>query len=721
MRSFRLKPSAVLLLSAFVGPVVQAQSNTAAKASATSVAATQPKVAQLAPIEVNAAHIQRTIMQSPTSIYEVVKNPDAMSTNINLDEVLRGVPGLQVNNRENYAQDAQLSIHGFGARSTFGVRGIRLYVDGIPATMPDGQGQTSNIDLSSLESMQVITGPFSSLYGNSSGGTILANTRTGEGRPSISLQGTTGSKKRQQGNVLLQGGGQVGTWMPDYTLSSNYFHTNGYRDRTRTDKNLNNAKLHWQLHDGSDINWIFNDVHINAQDPGGITREDWEDDPRKQHEGLQQYKGRKVLKQTQTGLTWNKPLNEHNDLYAMAYFGRRHVLQFLTIPQAPQKKPAHAGGVVDFTRHYYGADLRWFNHDSLPGVSSTVGLAFDRMTENRHGYENFVMQGKQPKYGTKGNMRRDETNTLWNLDPYVQASWEFLPGVFADTGLRYSNIHFKTDDHYVHPGNGDDSGKSSYDRWLPSVALGWQALDQLYVYGSYSKGFETPTFTESAYRADDKSGFNTDLQPSRSDNYEIGLKSDNQLGRFTAAFFYITTKDDIVAGVNAGGRSTFRNADKTRRKGVDLAWEKYLWQDLRLGASYSFVSASFASDIPALEKRPMVNAGNRIPGVAKHQAYASIDWAPEQGLQATLDATYKDKIQVDDINSDHAPSYLVAGAGLGYIWKHEDWQFNAFARVDNLFNRKYIGSVIVNDGNGRFFEPANKRTANVGLKITKTF
>lgn len=679
------------------------------------------EVQRLAPIVVEATRTDRAILETPASIY-YLNQEQQNSLNVNLSETLKGVPGLQLNNRENYAQDLQISMRGFGARSTFGVRGVRLYVDGIPATMPDGQGQTSNIDLNSLDHIEVLSGPFSSLYGNSSGGTILTQSREGQGPDSVTLGYSGGSQNKGQTNLVLQGGSQNSS-EPSYIISSSYFDTDGFRDHSGAHKVLNNAKLTWNLDDGSKINWVNNYVKIDADDPGGLTRELWEKNPKQVVPNVIKYNARKEIEQVQTGLTWNKPINDQHEFYAMAYAGQRSVTQYQSTPNTSQGGANHAGGVIDFDRNFYGTDIRWTGKEVVPNLKLIAGVAIDGMTEERYGYENFI---GDTQFGVKGKLRRDEDNTLWNLDPYLQASYAVTDAVNVDAGLRYSNVHFKSEDHYIIDAeeekdrNGDNSGKTTYEKLLPSAALSWQILPELMVYTSYAQGFETPTFTEMAYPAvDSPTKFN--LKASESETYEMGMKSANILGDFTVAVFQTKTKDDIVPLRNVGGKATFRNADQTLREGIELSWNKDLWRDLTAQASYSYIDATFDADIPAIGTVAAVSSGNYIPGIAKNQAFVSLGWKPENGFNAGLDVRYSDRIFVNDINSEVAPSYTVAGANVGYNWNVKDLSIKTFARVDNLFDKDYSGSVIVNESNGRFYEPAEGRNWSAGLSVTKQF
>lgn len=682
-------------------------------------AAESDEISQLPTIKVEATRTNTTYMETPASIFRVDIPKNSQSAQVNLTEIVKGIPSVQLRNRENYAQDLQLSMRGFGARSTFGVRGIRLYTDGIPATMPDGQGQTSNIDLSSLDHLEVLTGPFSSLYGNSSGGAVLATTKEGQGKDSIEMSYAGGSHNKNRAGIVLQGGAKNQN-EPSYIISSSYFDTDGFRDHSGANKTLSNAKLTWNLDDGTKINWVTNYVNIDAADPGGLTREAWEKDPKQVVQNVLKYNARKKIDQTQTGVTWSKPIDDHNELYAMAYVGQRNVIQYQSIPESTQtniKTPYQAGGVIDFKREYYGTDFRWTGKDLLPNTQLSAGVAIDAMNEDRQGYQNFNATGDN---GIKGALRRDERNTLWNVDPYLQASWSFLPSMRLDTGIRYSNVHYKSDDHYIVGLNGDNSGKTTYEEVLPSVALSWQIIPEALLYASYTKGFETPTFTEMAYPA--QGGASTlDLKPSKSDNYEIGLKSANVLGNFNLATFYIETQNDIVAAESIEGRATYRNADKTLRKGVELAWDKKLWKDLGINASYAYLDATFDSAIPAVGKIAEIPKDNSIPGLAKNQAFIGLAWQPEKGFYAGVDTQFMDKIYVNDLNNDSAESYTVASVYTGYSWKYVDWGFNGFARIDNLFDKNYAGSIIVNEGNNRFFEPADGRNWSAGIRMSKQF
>ncbi len=633
---------------------------------------------------------------------------------VNLSETLTSVPGLQVQNRQNYAQDLQISIRGFGSRSAFGVRGIRLYVDGIPATMPDGQGQISNIDINSIQDVEVLRGPFSALYGNASGGVINVTTETGI--EASSYYGSYGSwRYGLKATGAMGDGTQPGD--VDYTVSTTRFTTHGYRDHSGARKNLANAKLGVRLDDVSKLSLIFNSVDIKADDPGGLTESEWKADPQ-QAPRAEQYNTRKTIKQTQAGLRYERQLSAQDDISVMAYAGERETTQYQSIPLVAQLKPAQAGGVITLQRHYQGIDSRWTHRGELGvPVTFTGGLNYENMSENRKGYNNFRLNNGPPEFGHKGDLRRDERNLMWNVDPYLQTQWQLTQKLSLDAGVRYSSVWFDSNDHYIAPGNGDDSGDASYHHWLPAGSLKYALTDAWNLYLAAGRGFETPTINELSYRADGQSGFNFDLKPSTNDTVEVGSKTRIGNGLLTAALFQTDTDDEIVVASSMGGRTTYKNAGKTRRQGAELALDQRFAGDWRGKASWTWLDATYRSNVCQGQNCD----GNRMPGIARNMGFASLGFIPDEGWYAGTDVRYMGDIMANDENTAKAPSYTVVGLNTGYKFNYSQLTVDIFGRVDNLFDKEYIGSVIVNESNGRYYEPAPGRNYGVGINLAWQF
>ncbi|HBX8663242.1 TPA: TonB-dependent receptor [Klebsiella pneumoniae] len=669
------------------------------------------------------------VTAAPTTVSELdtpaavsVVNGDEMrqaAPRVNLSESLGAVPGLQVQNRQNYAQDLQLSIRGFGSRSTYGVRGLRIYVDGIPATMPDGQGQTSNIDIGSVDTIEVLRGPFSALYGNSSGGVINVTSQTGTQPPTVEASSYYGSFGTWHYGMKATGAVGDGSHAGDvdYTVSTNRFTTHGYRDHSGARKNLANARLGVRINDVSKLTLLLNSVDIKANDAGGLTADEWRDNPRQSPRG-DQYNTRKNTRQTQAGLRYERQLSAQDDLSVMMYAGERETTQFQSIPRAPQLKPSHAGGVIDLTRHYQGIDTRLTHRgELLVPVTLTAGLDYENMSERRKGYENFVMVNGAPQYGEQGALRRNERNLMWNVDPYLQTQWQLTDKLSLDAGVRYSSVWFDSNDYYITPGNGDDSGDASYHKWLPAGSLKYALTDAWNVYLSAGRGFETPTINELSYRSDNQSGLNFGLKPSTNDTVEIGSKTRIGNGLFTAALFQTNTDNEIVVDSSSGGRTSYKNAGKTRRQGMELGLDQQFGESWRLKAAWTWLDATYRTNVC---DDASCN-GNRIPGIARNMGYASFGYQPEQGWYAGSDIRYMSEIMANDENTAKAPSWTVVGLTTGYKWSYGRMDMDLFGRIDNLFDREYVGSVIVNESNGRYYEPAPGRNYGIGLNLAWRF
>ncbi len=665
-------------------------------------------------------------LDTPAAV-SVVSGDDLRNSTaqVNLSESLGSVPGLQIQNRQNYAQDLQLSVRGFGSRSMYGVRGVRVYVDGIPATMPDGQGQTSNIDINSIDKVEVLRGPYSALYGNASGGVVNIDTQTGS-QPTTLTAGTYfGSYGSWRNSVKASGSTGDGSHAGDvnYTISGSRFTTNGYRDHSGTQKNLGNARLGVRIDDVSTLTLMLNSVSVDANDPGGLTRAEWKDNPRQSPRG-DTYNTRKSLDQTQVGLRYQREMSENDQLTLTTWHGERHTTQYQSIPVAVQKNPAYPGGVIVLERKYSGIDTRWKHQDQIGSVPFSVigGLDYETMTERRQGFQNYVIDNGTTELGEKGEQRRNEKNVMWNLDPYLQTSWDLTPKWTLDAGMRYSTVSFDSTDYYVTTGNGDDSGSKRYHKLLPMGSLNYAVTDAWNVYLSAGRGFETPTINELSYRSVDGSqtGLNLGLKPSTSDTVELGSKTRIGYGLLTAAVFQTNTDNELVVEDSSNGRSVYKNAGKTRRQGVEMSFDQQFAENWQMKMAWTYLDATYRNST-CDDTGSCTPSGNRLPGVAKNMGYASLAWAPEQGWHAGADVRYMGSIQADDENDAKAPSYTVVGLSSGYKFGWDKWSLDLFSRVDNLFDKAYVGSVIVNEGNGRYYEPAPGRNYGVGASLSYSF
>lgn len=678
--------------------------------------AQSPPTRTLSSVDVEAARVPGVdAFALPASLDTVWIDDDRTGPQAQLAEALSGIPGVLARDRQNLAQDTQLSIRGYGARSTFGVRGVRVLVDGVPATMPDGQGQLSHASLLGAERIDVLRGPFSALYGNSSGGVLQVHTARGREGDPWRVRVNAGAD-----NTLSVGAHLRGVQGPvDYNIAANHFRTDGWRDHSTARRESLNARLGMAV--GEDrLELLVNHLDApDAQDPLGLTRAQVADDPRQATAVAHQYNTRKSVRQSQAGLVYSGQREDHR-FRLTGYAGQREVVQFLAIPPVPQANPLHAGGVIDLEGDFGGLDARWGWTGDIAGraLDVTAGVNADRQRQHRTGHENFVGQA----LGVRGKLRRDQRDTVTNVDQFVQAWWQWSPRVSLLAGARHSSVRFRSQDHYVQGRNPDDSGSQRYQATTPVAGVSVEVTPQWRLHAAVGRGFETPTFNELGYRADGRAGLALDLSAARSRNLEIGSKWQAQDGRrLDVSLFRADTDNELAVASNIGGRSTYRNIGRTRRQGAELSWTQPLATDLELQVAWTWLQAQVRSGYLAcagsgcaIPDTP-VAAGSRLPGVPRQQASARLEWQPRE-WQWAAEVTASTDTVVNDLATERAPGYAVMNLEAGRRWSLNSGDLRVFGRIDNLLDQAYIGSVIVNDGNGRFYEPGADRRASVGVQ-----
>ncbi|HXN16405.1 MAG TPA: TonB-dependent receptor, partial [Usitatibacter sp.] len=434
-----------------------------------------------------------------------------------------------------------MSSRGFGARAAFGVRGLRLYQDDIPATMPDGQGQTGSFSLLSAQSIEVLRGPFSALYGNASGGVISIFTEEGVEPSTWTATAGAGSYGSQTAGLKVNGAsGSFG-----HVLALSRFQTDGYRRHSAAVRELANVKLSFSP--WSDTRLTLSGSHQNqpeSEDPLGLTRSQWERDPRQVDPAALQFATRKTIRQSQGGASLERRLSSQLSLKLLAYGGVRAVRQYLGFSGAAASS---SGGVTDLERNYEGAGTRltWSAPVARGSLSVNAGLDFDQQRERRRGFVNLN--------GALGGLRRDEDDRVANTDGYAQAEWNIASMVSLMAGARVSSVAFRSDDHYVTTLSPDTSGRRDFHHTSPVAGALWHLSEQLHLYASYGEGFETPTFAEFAYRPGGP-GLNLALNAARSRASEVGLKAlIASRHRVNVALFATNTEDEIVVSSASGG------------------------------------------------------------------------------------------------------------------------------------------------------------------------
>ncbi len=662
-------------------------------------------------VVISATRSEQRSFDAPAAISvvdrEIIQNAGPQ---INLSESLNRVPGLTILNRQNYSQDLQLSIRGFGARSPFGIRGIRLLIDGIPATTPDGQGQGSSISLPSTERIEVLRGPLALMYGNSSGGVIQAFTRDAPEVPEFTAQAYTGSFDMRR--TAWQYAGRIG----DYGLVADYstFDTNGFRDNSKTQRTQFNGKLSFNPNDQTQVNVVFNQFDMPlAQDPLGLTAKQLDTNPQQAGSNAVSASVRKITSQNQIGSAMTYTLDADRSVTARAYYGVRENLQY-------QANSAWVG----LNRDYYGAGLQYNEKTSLLGrpVRLAAGYEFDYSTERRQG--GGATNGQQ----TLGSLTRNEDNRSQNSDFFVQATTLATDNISVVTGVRSSTVSFTSQDYIPTPVDG--SGAVTYRANSPVLGLTYHATDRLNLYANYGKGFETPTLAEVAYIDNGVSTptarFNPALKAATSRHYEIGAKwLPSNMSRVDLTAYQIDSSDEIVVAYGGTGPTSYKNAPGTQRRGVELAANNWLTPHVSALLSSSWIDANFTQAYTSSTGN--VAAGNKMPGIPQHFVFSELLWTSQtmsggkrasmQSTRAGFELVSAGRLYANDTNADSAPGYSAFNAKISQGWAMGKSLLTAYARVDNLADKHYVGSVIVNQSSGQFYEPAPGRNWTLGLRF----
>lgn len=669
---------------------------------------------ELKEIVVQSGRLEQKQFDAPASVYTI--DADTLRNSgpqVNISDVLNRAPGVVALNRNNYAQDVQISIRGFGSRAAFGMRGIRLITDGIPASMPDGQGQASTVSMTSADRMEVLTGPLAQLYGNASGGVIQTFTREAGDKPEAQVSLYTGSFELQRTDwQISQRSGNVGL-VADYST----FSIDGYRANSSAERKQLNSVITVDAKPDTRIKFIVNvfDMPI-ANDPLGLTATQLAADPSQAGTNALARRARKTVKQEQVGAVAEHRVSSDLKLQARIYGGTRSNLQY-------QATNAWTG----LERRYEGFGLQANGKTSVFNgrtMNWVVGADIDHAQEQR--------QAGTASVGEKsGAPNRNELNEASNRDYFAQANWSLSERYTLTTGARQSEVTLKSRDDLPTPVDG--SGSVTYKATSPVLGLTWHAQDNLNLYINQGKGFETPTMVEAAYSRDSNNNFvekfNPNLQASRSKHLEIGSKwLATPSTRIDAAWFQIDTTNEIVAALSSNGKTAYDNAAQTKRDGFELAIRNQHTPNWRSQASASVINATYQAG-SANYSPPN---GNNLPAIPKQQLFASVQWSekgfaqagqkPKTGLEAGLDVVHRSSMWANDANTttnaDYAlaPSYTLLNARVRQRYQIGHARVEAFIGVDNLTNKDTVGSVIINQFSKQYFEPGLPRSWVIGVQ-----
>jgi iron complex outermembrane receptor protein len=668
---------------------------------APSTSGSSAPVTQLAPVVVTATRSETPLTQVPAAV-SVVDQSDIQlgQPTIGLDESLNRVPGIFIQNSMNFAQDQRLSIRGFGTRSAFGVRELKVIVDGLPETSPDGQTEFDNVDLSDVQRIEVLRGPASSLYGNASGGVINITTEEGPRRPFAEVRtigGSYGLLKTQ-----AKTGGQVGNL--NFFFNTSYLYLDGYRDNSQTKAVVFTGKLRYTINPNSDLTTILNFTDSPlAQDPGALTTAEIKRNRRQARALNVTLDNGESVTQGKLGFVYRNQFAPGHEVTITQYSMFRQFDAKLPI------LPSAGGGVVVFDRFGIGGGVKYSWDTHLGGFRNRfmAGVDTQYQIDNRRRFNN--------DNGKSGKLRLHQDEEVQSVGPFIRNEFYLRENLILSAGLRYDNIRFTVSDYFL--GDGNQSGARTFDQISPMGGILYSPLPWLNLYANVSTAFQVPTTTEFA-NPNEIGGLNPSIKPQKAINYEVGTRGTlwNRL-RYEGSFFWITIDDELVQFQGASGRSFFRNAGRSTRRGIETSFQLPITDELGWTFAYTYLDAQY--DRYTIQTGRL--DGNDEPGIAPHQLFTELFYAHRSGLYGAFNVLYVDRFYADDTNQNHNSSYTVINARLGYDWQLGRGRISPFVGLNNIGDEHYNGLVRLNAVGRRFYEPSPTFNVYGGVAIAYEF
>lgn len=674
------------------------QEGQATSALSTETAAT---VTTLEPVVVTATRSATPLTDVPAAV-SVVDQSDIQlgQPTITLDESLNRVPGVFPQNNFNFAQDQRLSIRGFGTRAAFGIREIKLIIDGLPETSPDGQTEIDTLDLGAVRRIEVLRGPASSLYGNASGGVINILTEDGPSRPFLETRLTGGYFGMQK--YQTKTGGQFGKL--NYMFNTSYFTIDGFRDRSRSQNVLFNGKLRYSIHEKSDLTTIINftDAPL-AEDAGALTLAQVDQNRRQARDVNATQGAGERLTQGKLGFVYRNEFLPGHEISVTQYSMFRQFTGKLPV------FPSAGGGIVVFDRFGIGGGVKYSYDASLAGFRNRlmVGVDTQYQIDNRRRFNN--------ENANRGKLRFHQDEEVTSVGPFVRDEFYLRENLQLSFGLRYDSIRFSVDDRFLSDGN--ESGARTMDQLSPMGGVLYSPWSFLHLYANVSTAFQVPTTTEFA-NPNEGGGFNPDINPQKAINYEVGARGTvGERLSYDVALFWIVIDDELIQFEGESGRTFFRNAGRSTRQGAEFHIDYPIMQDLVWSLSYTYIDATFDR-----YKTPGGRFNNNDePGIPANQLFTELLYLHRSGFFGAFNLLFVDDFFANDANTFQNDAYAVLNLRFGYDMQLGNIRLSPFVGLNNITDEHYNGLVRLNAAANRFFEPAPDFNAYGGLAMAYEF
>jgi iron complex outermembrane receptor protein len=666
------------------------------------------RATRLNDLEVTVARRRDTLRELPMAAGVVTRTELGRGqATLGLDEAMTTVPGVYVANRWNYSLDQRLSIRGAGSRANFGMRGLKVYLDGVPQTLPDGQSQLTNVEFASLDRIEVLRGASSSLYGNASGGALLLNTVSPSAGPSsLNARIEAGSF----GTVKWLAGGTVqsGPWSAGLQLSQ--FTFDGFRQNSAAESRQLAAVARRTFGSGTVVTFrVVAADNPHAENPGALTAAELAAKPDSAAGGNILRGADKSVSQQQVSLKVDQPLGR-GVLSLMGFGLWRDLDNPLATPPPGTGRPPNAGTYNTIDRSAGGFRGEW----STP-LATTLGMVVGADLQ-------LMRDDRQNRASLSGaptdEILLDQRERVMEVGPFLQLRWRPSPRVTVDAGTRYDAVNFDVEDKLLSDGI-DNGGDRTMSALSGSAGVAFQATPNLTFYAQGSTAFETPTTTELVNQTGAAAGFNPDLDPQRAVNIEAGFRGRFGILDLAATGFTTNVRDAIIQVREVGGRAYFANAGETRNRGIEAGATVLISQRLSLQAAYTLADYTFTDYVLVNGAVSDTLTGNRLSGVPRNFFRAGVRAGPFAGFTFDADQVMSSSLFADDLNTIKVASWGAGVTNLRATWTGNTGglRLTPFVSVQNLFDRSYVGSVTINGTFGRVFEPSPGRNAYAGLEI----
>ena len=629
-----------------------------------------------------------------------------------LDEALRGIPGLFVQNRRNYGLSGGIGLSIRAPQPRFGLRGLAIIQDGIPITTADGTTEPGNIDLGSVGRIDVVRGPSSVLYGNSAGGVIDLNTTFDTSRPlTISPDIQFGSHGYNRQQVRADGGNDSTQFM----ASVSRFETDGFRQNSAAEITQANTVVRHVVSPSTEIRGVFNlyDAPF-AESSSFLNEADARADPVRSASGaclsgaclargvaLARHWGEGTT-QGQGGVTVERRFSD-TQLFRATGWGMWRNLDAIGAFQNIE---------LDRTGFGFRSEYLAGTQVGSVGVEWAVGLDVASQNDDRQEFGQVapVVPGEN---ATNGEIDLDQTEDVFSVGPFAHVSIVPHERVALTAGVRWDYYDFEAGDRKLD--DGDQSDSRTMDAVSPSVGATFAAAPGVNIFTNFATAYETPTTLELSNTPTGQGGFNPDLEPQDLRSFEIGLRGliEPARLRYEAAVYFSTVDNAIVQFQNALSQDFFQNARKSSRDGVELLLE---WvPSSSFNARFAYTYQDFAFEEFMTEDDDF--AGQLEPGAPPHRIFGGFNYTAPFGLRSGATVRWVDEFAVNNANTAFNWAYTVVDLRFGYDATWSDADVRPFVGLDNLFNERYNSSVITNGFGGRYYEPSPGREIYGGLTI----